>query len=108
MSLFLNVNRELTWVISCATLTRFTFVFGLFAYIVWAGEQLYAHYVQLADGCAVSAFSGLRMFAVSGKNWFLSILVFALSVVPFAIDLVRPCPRYPQLDHQHSLQSFDR
>ncbi|KAI1783015.1 hypothetical protein LXA43DRAFT_1103125 [Ganoderma leucocontextum] len=54
---------------SCATLTRFTFVFGLFAYVVWA------------------AFSALRMLAVSSKNWFLSILVFGLSLVPFAVDL---------------------
>ncbi|KAM5536956.1 hypothetical protein V8D89_009385 [Ganoderma adspersum] len=34
------------------------------------------------------AFSGLRMFAVSSKNWYLSIFVFALSIVPFATDLV--------------------
>ncbi|PIL30359.1 hypothetical protein GSI_07544 [Ganoderma sinense ZZ0214-1] len=34
------------------------------------------------------AFSGLRMFAISSKNWSLSIIVFALSIVPFATDLV--------------------
>ena len=36
----------------------------------------------------VEAFSALRMFALSGRNWWLSALVAGLSLVPFAVNLV--------------------
>ncbi|KAI0685328.1 hypothetical protein BC835DRAFT_1421349 [Cytidiella melzeri] len=38
---------------------------------------------------AAALFSGLRVYAISGRNWWLFIVVFTLNMVPFATNLFR-------------------
>ena len=35
-----------------------------------------------------AAFSAMRMFALTGKNWTLTLIVFVLSIVPIPINCV--------------------
>ena len=57
-------------------------------YITWAGTSLIAY-----SDCDLLipytiVFSGLRVFALTGRQWIVSGLVFLLAFVPFAINCV--------------------
>ncbi|KAM5541383.1 hypothetical protein V8D89_004937 [Ganoderma adspersum] len=55
---------------TCTKLARFAFGYGLLQYIFWA------------------AFSGSRAFALTNRNWIISLLVCGLSLVPVVANLI--------------------
>ena len=42
----------------------------------------------------LSAFSALRVFALTNRNWFIALVVFLLSMAPVGINFVRPTRWY--------------
>ena len=48
-----------------------------------------------------AAFSALRVFALTGRNWFLALVFFVLSLAPLIINFVRNSPLRVVI-HNHS------
>ncbi|KAI0640732.1 hypothetical protein C8Q79DRAFT_920930, partial [Trametes meyenii] len=58
---------------TCDALTKASLAVEVFQYVPWAGKP----------------FSGLRVLALSGMNWPLSVITFLLAMGPVGVNLVR-------------------
>ncbi len=74
---------------SCALLTRLMQVFQIVLYIVWAGSS---HLQMLCAGRVTYtshvAFAGLRVYAISARNFVVTVVVVVLAVVPAVTNAV--------------------
>lgn len=57
---------------------------------IWAGASSAGNVLKDLSWFHVPAFSALRVFAISGRDWRMSGFVFALSLVPVGTNLVSP------------------
>ena len=75
---------------SCVSGECLGYILSLMPYVITAGRSpLRARGAQnFAHDEYFLAFSGMRMFALTGKNWILTCVVVILSIVPIPINLV--------------------
>ena len=78
----------------CRTVNLLLPAFQLLLSVIWAGDGYPSGMLcRLAHLFRFAAFSALRVFAISGRGWCISSVVFALSLVPVGTNLVSPRPR---------------
>lgn len=59
-------------------------------YAIWAGESFNSEYVKTAFACSfLTAFSGLRIYAISNHNRLVTLVVVLLALVPVGTNIVR-------------------
>ena len=64
-------------------------ILGVLPYLVWASKCIVIPFYPLFDVCYITAFSGVRTFAVT-RNRMVAAFVFVLSMAPFGLNCVSP------------------
>ena len=86
---FLNVGRSLLILSSssCGQWANGTRVVEILCYVPWGGTSpdLALMVLRLTQP---PAFSALRVFALTNRNWFLALIVFLLSMAPVGVNFV--------------------
>ncbi|OCH87052.1 hypothetical protein OBBRIDRAFT_736855, partial [Obba rivulosa] len=74
---------------TCIALNSFNYAIILLLFMSWAGE-FFKPDVRPNLSTMMVAFSGVRMYAISGGSWWLTAVVWVLSIVPVGTNVVCP------------------
>ena len=85
---------------SCAWWAKATRVAEILCYVPWGSKPAYCLRVPETYRGPLPAFSALRVFALTNRNWSIALIVFVLSIVPCGINFVSPI-RKPESTPRH-------